>query len=163
MENSEVFSREYFENGTKGYRLYRDFPCHWKTVEIILERKPKSVLEVGGARGYIVKKLEDQGVKATCMDVSKHCWHTRATNSFVLHDATKKPWPFKDKEFDLCFSIAFLEHVPEDKVDTVIEEMCRVANRRQLRRHNISQPLHRTPHQRRRTKISKRMPQSLKS
>jgi len=123
------FDREYFEDGTKGYTFYFDFPVHWKTVELILKRKPESVLDVGGARGYVVKKLEDRGVRAVCMDISEHCYHTRATDSFVLWDATKTPWPFKDKEFDLCVSIAFLEHVPEENVDEVIKEMARVSRR----------------------------------
>jgi len=106
------FTRAYFEG--EGYAgLYHDFPIHWKTVEIILKRKPKSVLDVGGARGYIVKKLEDRGVRAVCMDISEHCWHTRATDSFILWDATKTPWPLKDKEFDLCVSIALFEHMRE--------------------------------------------------
>jgi len=122
------FTRAYFEG--EGYAgLFHDFPVHWKTVEIILKRKPESVLDVGGARGYIVKKLEDRGVRAVCMDISEHCYHTRVTDSFVLWDATKMPWPFKDKEFDLCVSIAFFEHIPEEKVDDVIREMTRVSRR----------------------------------
>jgi glycosyltransferase involved in cell wall biosynthesis/predicted SAM-dependent methyltransferase/intein/homing endonuclease len=125
--SSHPFTRAYFEG--EGYAFYFDFPCHWKTVEVILKRKPESVLDVGGGRGYVVKKLEDAGVRAVCMDISEHCWHARATDSFVLWDATKTPWPFKDKEFDLCVSIAFFEHIPEDKVDVVIREMARVSRR----------------------------------
>lgn len=124
----EAYDRSYFEGRVyKG--LYRDFPCHWKTVEVIMQRKPGSVLELGGARGYVTKKLESLGVRAVCMDVSKHCWHTRATDSFVLWDATKTPWPFKDKKFDLCFSKDFMEHLPEDKLPDVIREMARVSKR----------------------------------
>lgn len=123
------FDREYFEDGTKGYNLYRDFPIHYNTLLIILKRNPESVLDVGGARGYLVKKLQDLGIRAVCMDISEHCWHTRATDSFVLWDATKAPWPFKDKEFDLCISISFFEHIPEEKVNIVIKEMARVSKR----------------------------------
>jgi len=94
-----------------------------------MKRNPESVLDVGCARGYIVKKLEDKGIKAIGMDISPHCWHTRATDSFILHDATKIPWPFGDKEFDLCVSAAVLEHIPEEKVDVVIREMARVSKR----------------------------------
>jgi len=127
--SSHPFDRAYFEDGTTGYSMYADFPVHYKTTEIILKRKPENVLDVGGARGCIVKHLEDRGIKATCMEISEHCLHTRATDSFVLHDATEAPWPFRDKEFDLAVSIAFLEHIPEDKIDTVIREMARVSKR----------------------------------
>lgn len=107
---------------------YRDFPAHQKTVEEILKRNPESVLDVGGARGYVVKHLEACGVKAVCLDVSKHCFHTRATKSFIRADATE-PLPFKDGEFDLAFSCAFLEHIPESKVPDVIRELARVSRR----------------------------------
>jgi len=129
QDSSKIFNRKYFEDKTLGYTLYRDFPSNYKTLEVILKRKPESVLELGGARGYITKKLEDRGIKAVCMDVSKHCWHTRATDSFILYDATKLPWPFKDKEFDLCFSKDFMEHLPEDKLPNIIKEMARVCRR----------------------------------
>jgi len=128
-EASTIFNREYFEDGTKGYRLYRDFPSNYKTLEVILERKPESVLELGCARAYIVKKLEDRGIRAVGVDVSLHCWHTRVTDSFVLYDVTKVPWPFGDKEFDLCFSKDFMEHLPEDKLPVIIKEMARVCKR----------------------------------
>jgi glycosyltransferase involved in cell wall biosynthesis/predicted SAM-dependent methyltransferase len=123
------YDRAYFEDGTKGYLLYRDFPVHWRMHEVIMSKKPESVLDVGGARGYVVKRLNDAGVRAVCMDVSRHCWHTRATDSFVLHDASKAPWPFKDKEFDLCYSASFMEHLREEDVPTVIREMARVCRR----------------------------------
>lgn len=126
--NAHPFTREYFEGG--GYaRFYRDFPVHYKTAEIMLKRNPESVLEVGGARGYICKLLKNKGIRTLCMDISEHCYHTRAIEDFVLHDATKTPWPFEDREFDLAFSIAFLEHIPEKKVDVVIRELARVSKR----------------------------------
>jgi glycosyltransferase involved in cell wall biosynthesis/predicted SAM-dependent methyltransferase len=40
-----------------------------------------------------------------------------------------KPYPFKDKEFDLCISVATLEHLPEEKLDDAISEMVRVSDR----------------------------------
>lgn len=122
------FDRSYFE-GIGYVGLYYDFPVHWYTLEKILDEKPQSVIDIGGARGYLIKKLNDIGIPATCSDISEHCFHTRATNNFVLHDITKIPWPFKDKEFDLCFSIATLEYIKEDKLYDVIKEMNRISRR----------------------------------
>jgi len=124
---SYEFEREYFEE--KPYTLYRDFATHYSTSRIIMENKPQSLLDVGGARGYVVRILENQGVRAVCMDISNHCWHSRATDSFVIHDARKVPWPFVDKEFDIGFSINFLEHIEEEKLDSVIKEFVRVSRR----------------------------------
>lgn len=126
---AENYDRAYFEGiGYKG--LYRDFPVHYITVGEVLKRKPESILEIGCGRGYLVKLFENAGIRTVGMDVSPHCYHTRATDSFVLHDATVFPWEFKDKEFDVCFSIAFMEHLPsEDKVADVIKESARVSKR----------------------------------
>jgi len=138
----EVFERQYFEDGTYGYKDYRDFATHYSTARIIMKLNPQSVLDVGGGRGYITRLLENNGIPGICIDISKHCWHTRATNSFLLWDARDVPWTKKlgagsgagtsiigNKEFDLCFSLNFLEHIPEEKLDDVIKEMIRVSNR----------------------------------
>jgi len=134
----EVFERQYFEDGTIGYVDYRDFATHYATASIIMAGEPTSVLDVGCGRGYIVRILENKGINAWGMDISKHCWHTRATSRFILWDSTKIPWPldgidqshpYSNKSFDLCFSINFLEHIPENKLDDVIREMVRVSNR----------------------------------
>ena len=94
LERVELFGRKYFDG--EGYvGMYRDFPQHYKTAEIILDRKPTSVLEIGGASGYICKILQAHGVPATCMDISDHCWHTRVINEFILWDATRTPYNTK--------------------------------------------------------------------
>lgn len=136
-----VFEREYFEDGTIGYLNYRDFATHYTTARIIEDLKPKSVLSVGSGRGYVCRILENHGIRAVAMDISKHCQQTKAIDSFILWDATKVPWKRKipnstgsyqdlgDKQFDICFSINFLEHIPEDKLDDIIREMARVSSR----------------------------------
>jgi len=125
----EVFEREYFEDGTIGYKEYRDFATHYSTSSVLLKHKPESLLDIGGGRGYVVKILENNGIKGTCMDISKHCYMTRATDNFILHDASKIPWPFKDKEFDVSFSMNFMEHIPKEKIDEIIRESMRVSKR----------------------------------
>lgn len=109
-----IFEREYFEDGTIGYKNYRDFATHYATARAIIATGAKSVIDAGGARGYLVKLLENEGIHAVCMDISRHCWHNRATDSFILWDAMKTPWKRKipnstdsyqdigDKEFELC-------------------------------------------------------------
>ena len=133
-QQKHPFTRSYFEDhGIPGYQYlgYRFFPSNYTFVEEILNLnpKPKSVLELGGGRGYITKLLEAKGIRAVCVDVSEYCYHTRATDSFCLHDVTDIPWPFKDKEFDLCVSRDFFEHIPPDKVCDVIRESARVSRR----------------------------------
>lgn len=125
----EMYDRAYFEDDTDGYVGFWDFPVNFKVVNKVVEMKPESVLDVGAARGYIVKNIEAHGIRAVAMDISDHCFHTRATDSFLLHDATNVPWPFGDNEFDLMISTSFLEHIPEEQLSVVIKEMERVSKR----------------------------------
>lgn len=128
-KDGHPFNRLYFEGGTYIGTGYQDFPVHYNTLKMILDRKPESVIDIGGSRGYVVKKLNDAGIPSVCMDVSEHCYHTRATDNFVLHDATKIPYPFKDKQFDLAMSVSVLEHIAEDKIPTVVKEIARISKR----------------------------------
>ena len=123
--------RQYFEadDQTRGYRAegHRDFAAHFAAVDRILKRNPTSVLELGGARGYVAKKLIATGIPTTILDNSEHCYHTRAVDSFVLHDIEKLPYPFADKQFDLVFSDSTLEHLHYEHIDEVVKEITRVS------------------------------------
>ena len=128
-----TYDRQYFESDdqTRGYRNegFRDFPAHFAAIERILKMKPTNVLEIGGARGYVAKKLICYGVPTTVMEISDHCYHTRAVDSFVRHDIEKSPYPFKDKQFDLLFSDSVMEHLHYEHIDDVIKEITRVSKR----------------------------------
>ena len=131
---AELYDEKYFEGGTTGlggggYLQYGDFPHMGFFLELIKIINPSSVLELGGGRGYLVKKLNQLGIVACNLDVSEYCYRTRVTDSFLLHDATQTPWPFKDKQFDLCFSTSFLEHIREKDTFALVKEIVRVSNR----------------------------------
>lgn len=130
----EAYGRDYFDGAKGKYGGYSkegywDYPIHHFTFQKIMELKPTSVLELGCARGYILKKLEDAGVVAKGLEVSEHCFQTRAMDGVITWDLTQTPWPFKDKEFDLCFNAAVLEHIPEQHIDAIAKEIQRVSNR----------------------------------
>ena len=128
----QLFDRYYFNGGGKngGYTGvgYRDFYKHDITTQHILARKPESVLELGCAKGFILKRLQDAGIIAGGLEISKHCYLTRACENILQANICKTPWVVpdhhtqvrKDLEYDLCFSIAVLEHIPEDKLPAVI-------------------------------------------
>lgn len=133
VDREKAFDKRYFNGGGHvggyAYEGYWDYPVHWVTFNHVLAKKPESVLEVGCARGYIVKRLEDVGIRAKGLEISHHCYLTRATDSIVRWDITQTPWPFADKEFDLCISVAVLEHIPERFLPAIISEMKRVSKR----------------------------------
>jgi len=129
----EAYGHDYFNGGGQygGYARegYWDYPVHRKTAQDLMNLKPTSVLEIGPARGYVLKRLEDQGVRCKGLEVSRHCFLTRVTDAVVEFDVTQTPWPFKDKEFDLCFSNAVMEHIPEQYLPAIFAEMERVTKR----------------------------------
>lgn len=131
FKKDEIFERKYFD-GDIGYigAGFRDFATHYAAARFIEEHKPKSVIDIGGARGYVVRILEADDIPSVCMDISRHCEMTRATDSFVRWDAMDIPWtPFNDKQFDIAFSINFFEHIPLEHLDDVIRESMRVSKR----------------------------------
>lgn len=130
---TEAFGNDYFNGGkfVGGYARegYWDYPVHYNTYNYIKALNPKSVLEVGCARGYVLKRLEDSGVKIAGLEVSKHCFLTRACDGIITWDITKTPWPIADKSIDLAYSVAVLEHIPEQYIGAIAKELDRVSLR----------------------------------
>ena len=127
------FDQHYFHGGAKvgGYagEGYRDFSVHRATFAEVMKRSPKSVLELGSARGYVLKRIEDVGIRVKGLEISEHCRLTRAVEPIVTWDVTRVPWPVEDKSFDLALSVAVLEHIPEDKLPGVFAELARTCKR----------------------------------
>lgn len=135
MTRSEMFDKHYFNGGGKvgGYSRegYRDFPVHEITARHVLARKPKSVLALGEGRGYILKRIHDAGVPGVGLEISKHCFLTRATNNMFTVDMCEE-WLIGENEsaqFDLCYSVAVLEHIPREHIGHVIREMAQYSKR----------------------------------
>lgn len=127
---SRLFNMAYFDSGgVYGQGGYWDFPSHEMTKRAVLLRKPESVLELGCARGYVLKRLQDAGVDSVGLEVSKHCDMTRVTYHVTEHDICHTPWPIGGGRFDLCFSIDTLDRIPEDMIPVVAKEMQRTCKR----------------------------------
>ena len=125
------YEQEYFTS--EGYDEYYDFPAHVIRVDrIISMTNPRSVLDIGCAYGYIVRRLLDRGVYAVGLDISKWC-EVQAKRiipgHFIRHDLTK-PLPFNDKVFDLLYCVGVLEHISESEIDRIMFEFERVARQR---------------------------------
>lgn len=121
------FDEEYFTSGTTGYKDYADFRINEYKVEKILRYKPKNVLDVGCAHGFIVKRLNDIGIPAWGIDVSKYAVDNKAHQNIIEGDILDIP--FKDGYFDFVYSGDMLEHIPEDQVGDAIFELVRVGDR----------------------------------
>lgn len=128
MSREEMFDKHYFNGGGKvgGYARegYRDFPVHDVTFRHVMMRNPKSVLEIGCGRGYVGKRIQDAGVGYMGLEISKHCYMTRACDPIVNMDLCRTPWgDIPQEQFDLSFSMATLEHIPEQFIVPVLREI----------------------------------------
>lgn len=144
VSRESLFDKEYFNGGGKvgGYARegYRDFPAHEITARHVLSRKPSSVLELGAARGYILKRIQDTGIPAVGLEISKHCHMTRVCEGVYQADLCKTPWRLPESmafhasmglipSYDFCYSVATMEHIPEQFIPAVIREMARTCKR----------------------------------
>ena len=96
--------------------------------------EPRNLLDVGAGRGTFIAYARDAGIEAEGFDfsewsVSEEGRYPRCKAEWLrLHDATE-PWPYDDRSFDLVITLDFLEHIYEDDLDFVIDEMYRVASK----------------------------------
>lgn len=123
INQNNSYDRSYYEGRVYVGEGYRDFLWHQYTVNEVLKRKPASVIDFGCGRGYIVKHLIYHGIDAWGVDGSKHCFDTRASSK-VLHGDLLSSLTWKGLgTYNLGFSMAYMEHIPEDKVPFIISNM----------------------------------------
>lgn len=126
------YEQDYFNS--KGYNNYRDYDAHKLRVERIINiTHPVSVLDVGCAYGFMVRRLLDKGIYAVGMDISE--WAGKIASgliphNFVRHDMRVIPYPFRDKEFDVLYCEGVLEHIEEEHIIPIMKEFERISHRR---------------------------------
>jgi ubiquinone/menaquinone biosynthesis C-methylase UbiE len=132
------YDYDYFENGPgSGKGDYTDYSWERLGAEfqktaahIIRCFKPVSSLDIGCAKGFLVKSLRESGVDAYGIDISPYAlanapFDTRDYVRFV--DVTKMPFP--DNMYELVTALDVLEHIPEPQVYDAIKEIARVASK----------------------------------
>ena len=96
-------------------------------MDIVKSYHPKTVLDVGCGLGHMVKEMIRQGIDAHGIDFSIDLipfW--KDEEHFSVRDATNLKG-FADSSYDLVISSDFFEHVPEENIDAVANEMRRVS------------------------------------
>ncbi len=92
---------------------------------------PTRVLDVGCGVGNLVKSFLDAGVAdANGLDISKAAVEmSHVTEKLAVCDVTRERFPFDDDTFDLVTSFEFVEHIPDEGVRHVYQEIARVLKR----------------------------------
>lgn len=110
-------------------RSHRDWLDHFATVadEVISRFNPRTVLDVGCAKGFLVETFRDRGVEAFGFDISEYgigeirpdirpyCWIGTAEDPIL-------------QKFDLITCIEVLEHIPESKAAATVQNITSASN-----------------------------------
>ena len=122
MNYKDIYNKEYFDSmKRRKSATYR--PTYYRITKRVLDRKAKTVLDVGCGCGYLVLKMREKRIEAIGVDFSDYAGEF-IPEHFVKADANNLPFP--DNSFDVVVSKDFFEHLPEEEIDKVYSEMKRV-------------------------------------
>lgn len=135
---SEIFDYDYFEKGVAtGKSNYTDYSWNrlgryfQQTAKHIVDKfKPEKTLDVGCAKGFLVKGLTELGVDAYGIDPSVYAVteaHPEIKDKIELETAQSIPFP--DNTFDAVTCFDVLEHIPARDVHKTLKEMLRVSRK----------------------------------
>jgi len=121
----KLFDEQYFVDYTFERRKREQEPL----ISLILRLKnikEKSVLEIGAAKGFMCKVLNNSGYKTIGIDVSEYVCKLSEGRVFR---ASLTHLPFKDKTFEIVICADVLEHIPYKILRNHIGEIFRVSKR----------------------------------
>ena len=94
---------------------------------------PEKVLDVGCGRGTFIGYFREAGIEAVGFDFSSFAVdhpYAKCEKTWIRQwDAVETPWPYKNNSFDLVVALDLLEHIYEEDVDRVVDELYRVTGR----------------------------------
>lgn len=133
VEIARMYERDYFDGPRRyGYGGYR-YDGRWVPVATdIIEhfglRKGDSILDVGCAKGFLVRDLMDQGMNSAGIDISHYATVTCCEVDILgrLHLGTAVKLPFPDKSFDAVVSINTLHNLDPLDCMLALQEISRV-------------------------------------
>src|SRR3990167_82880 len=124
MKNTGDYDEQYF---ISSHKFQTNLERAERQVEEVMGHFPERVMDVGCGLGTTVKLLRQYGIEAYGMDnaivLLEKFWKEPY---FFLGDARKVP--FENKYFDVVFSSDFFEHIKEEDIDTIANEMKRVGS-----------------------------------
>ena len=129
----KTFSENYYD---KSYFEKRYFMFTWERAkdeafrradEIIKVLKPRTILEVGCAVGYLQRALEERGVKTWGCDISDFALSQNPYKTKVCD--IRDGLPYEDSFVDVIVSESTFEHIEMEYIPKLMREVYRVADR----------------------------------
>ena len=123
MSDEETFGKEFFDGGRKEPWCYRAYGADvyyplsgLVSLGIKMCFNPKRVLDVGCAKGFLVKAFREQGMEAWGVDVSEYALSTSPEDirkHLYRVDLNKDSLPFSDEYFDCVTLLGTIECLDE--------------------------------------------------
>jgi SAM-dependent methyltransferase len=122
------FDQDYFVGGGKSaYSNYMGCKGILDTYAGMLESifKPTSVFDAGCAYGFVVDWFQGQGRESAGCDISDFA----VSHSPHCYVSTLDTIPEPDGKYELVTSTEVLEHIPEDQIKVVLQELARISSK----------------------------------
>jgi ubiquinone/menaquinone biosynthesis C-methylase UbiE len=136
---SRMYAKEYFDGDREyGYGGYK-YDGRWVSVAKDIKKHfelndGEKVLDVGCAKGFLVKDFFDLGIQSLGIDISKYAIDNsllEIKDKLIIGSADKLPFP--DDTFDAVVSINTIHNLDREKCKQAINEMQRVSkNKKKL-------------------------------
>ena len=136
MFKAKEYEFDYWDGNRRyGYGGYKYMPGRWKSVAEALIKNynltnDSSVLDVGCGKGFLLyeMKLLLPNLEISGFDISKHGIakaKEKINEGLFVHQA-QKPYPFKNKQFDLVISLGCLHKLRIFEIEAALKEIQRV-------------------------------------
>ena len=136
MIKAKEYEFDYWDGDRRfGYGGYKYIPGRWKPVAELLIKNynltnDSSVLDVGCGKAFLLHemKLLLPNLKVSGFDISKHGIEQgkeKINKGLFVHQA-QKPYPFKNKQFDLVLSLGCLHNLKIFELEIALKEIERV-------------------------------------
>jgi len=136
MIKAKEYEFDYWDGNRRyGYGGYKYMPGRWKPIAELLIKNynltnNSSILDVGCGKAFLLYELKLllPHLKISGFDISKHglagAQETIRKDLFIYR--AEKPYPFKDKQFDLVISLGCLHNLEISELEVALKEIERV-------------------------------------
>ena len=135
MNWTDYYDEEYFDGG-KGYEKYEYSGQYEQWADMLIRMfNPKSVLDVGCAKGFLVKALRERGVPSWGVDISEYAIANcpEEVSDYLIEWDITSTKQLELPHFDLAVSFDTFEHIPKDKLHLAIMFMLNHGNQHYIR------------------------------